>query len=88
MRMPQVEKKLAPGKLWTKEGEPGKDETCDNSWAQFPWILKRVSLGPLETGSPVVRCGNQPGDGEEPWKGRASEGHRVKKTGLPPLKHP
>lgn len=27
MRMPLVEKKLAPGKLWTKEGEPGKDET-------------------------------------------------------------
>lgn len=27
MRMPQVEKKLALGKLWTREGELGKDET-------------------------------------------------------------
>lgn len=29
MRMPEVEKKLAPGKLWTREGEPEKDKTKD-----------------------------------------------------------
>lgn len=52
MRMPEEEKKLAPGNLWPKEGEePGRDETKDGQilGSQFPWILQRASLRPLET---------------------------------------
>lgn len=43
MRMPQEEKKSAPGKLWPEEGEKnqGRDETNDGQLlgSQFPWIL-------------------------------------------------
>lgn len=52
MRMPQVEEKLAPGKLWTREGELGKDETKEgNSWAVSLDSQESLSQGPQRLGA-------------------------------------
>lgn len=46
MRMPQVEKKLAPGKLWTKERDQGKMKPRITPGLSFPGFSREPLLGP------------------------------------------